>query len=337
MRILTTLLLLLCSAGTTAKAISEPEAMITVRVTDEVGSIVTNAEVRAGFVESIKPGWGWGGGKENKWQGRTDANGLCVIVENCQGEAGLAAGKDGYYWSSGYKVCFTNIVGVAAKKWEPWNPEVDIVLKKVGNPIPMYAKWVREMTISEAGKTIGFDLQKGDWVAPYGRGESIDFLFRLDRQPEGEIMRYWGNQPRPHKLYNVELLLSFLKEDDGILSVLVPHHGGRSTLRLPAAAPERGYMTNLVKRIAQEEDKPPFSDIDDDQNYFFRMRTERDDKGNITSAQYGKIHGDFQFDHKGYLTFTYYLNPTPNDRNIEFNPKKNLFKKLSEREVVREP
>lgn len=40
--------------------------------------------------------------------------------------------------------------------------------------------------------------------------------------------------------------------------------------------------------------------------------------GNIISAQYGKIYGDF-------LAFTYYLNPSPNDRNVEFDPDQNLF------------
>lgn len=35
--------------------------------------------------------------------------------------------------------------------------------------------------------------------------------------------------------------------------------------------------------------------------------------------------------------FTYYLNPTPNDRNIEFDPKRNLFTNLSSSEEVRDP
>ena len=31
------------------------------------------------------------------------------------------------------------------------------------------------------GKPIGFDLEKADWVAPYGKGECADFIFRLDQ------------------------------------------------------------------------------------------------------------------------------------------------------------
>jgi hypothetical protein len=37
------------------------------------------------------------------------------------------------------------------------------------------------------------------------------------------------------------------------------------------------------------------------------------------------------------MRFKYYLNPTPNDRNIEFDPKQNLLKKLNEFEGVSEP
>lgn len=102
-------------------------------------------------------------------------------------------------------------------------------------------------------------------------------------------------------------------------------------------APEVGYSALSPKRVYQPVGKPQHSDIQQDQNYFFRVRTMKDDKGNIVSALYGKIYGDFQFDERGRVTFTYYLNPTPNDRNVEFNPKKNLFTDLSAREQVHEP
>jgi len=37
------------------------------------------------------------------------------------------------------------------------------------------------------------------------------------------------------------------------------------------------------------------------------------------------------------LIFKYFLNPTPNDRNVEFDPKQNLFKNLSSLEEVSDP
>ena len=65
-------------------------------------------------------------------------------------------------------------------------------------------------------------------------------------------------------------------------------------------------------------------------NYFFRVRTVLDENGKVKSALYGKIYGDF-------MHFSYYLNPTPNDRNVEFDPKQNLLKKLTPLEAVTEP
>lgn len=333
MRISSIILLTLCFVMFSVHAVELPESMFTVRVTDEDGGVITNAEVHAGFVESIKPGWGWGGGKEIQWQGRTDTNGLCVVTSTCEGEAGIAAGKDGYYWSSGYQVQFTNLVGTAVKKWQPWNPIVDVVLKKIGNPIPMYARWVRDATIPKEGASVGFDLQNGDWVAPYGKGEVVDIVFRLDRAPSRVVPGRYGDT----RLFDDRLTISFPNEDDGIQSVLLPHRGGRSNLRLPATAPENGYASNLVKRVAQEHDKPTSPNIEEDANYFFRVRTKKDDKGNLVSALYGKIHGDFSGFDYGKLTFTYYLNPESNDRNVEFDPTKNLFKNLSSLEKVRAP
>lgn len=37
------------------------------------------------------------------------------------------------------------------------------------------------------------------------------------------------------------------------------------------------------------------------------------------------------------MNFTYCLNPTPNDRNVEFDPKHNLFTDLKPLEQVLEP
>lgn len=58
---------------------------------------------------------------------------------------------------------------------------------------------------------------------------------------------------------------------------------------------------------------------------YLRTRVKLDDKGNVVSANSAKIMGDFRIMATGLLSFTYYFNPTPNDRNLEFAPKKNLF------------
>jgi hypothetical protein len=46
---------------------------------------------------------------------------------------------------------------------------------------------------------------------------------------------------------------------------------------------------------------------------------------------------DFDFDPRGRITFSYLFNPTANDRNLEFDPKKNLFKNLESGEEIQKP
>ena len=48
-------------------------------------------------------------------------------------------------------------------------------------------------------------------------------------------------------------------------------------------------------------------------------------QGDIISAHYTKIMGDIRLAAQGSLHFTYYFNPTANDRNLEFDPTQNLF------------
>jgi hypothetical protein len=55
-----------------------------------------------------------------------------------------------------------------------------------------------------------------------------------------------------------------------------------------------------------------------------------DEKGNVKSANYGKIYGDF-------MNFRYCFNPEVNSRNVEFDPKQNLLKGLKSTEQVDAP
>ena len=71
-------------------------------------------------------------------------------------------------------------------------------------------------------------------------------------------------------------------------------------------------------------------------NYFFRVRSEYDANKRLKSAYYGKLLGPVQVNVQGTktakLSFTYYLNPTPLDQNMECDPKQNLFKGLKSTE-----
>lgn len=309
------------------------EAKITVHVTDENGINVTNAQVSAGFQTRLKPGQGWGVGKPNHVKGVTDTNGICVLSgTGDDGSVGVSVTKAGYYGSGGYGVFFTNLNRIL-QRWEPWNPTVEVLLKPIGTPVTMYARDIHFRKLPTEGKLVSFDLMAGDWVAPNGKGIVSDFLIQLDRATSKTITNRYG----PIRLYDDRLTVTFSNEGDGIQAVYLPPRGGQSSLHLPRQAPLEGYEPILVKRKYRDTDDSGNSNIRDDANYFFRVRTKKDEKGNIVSALYGKIHGDLRGFGGGELLLTYYLNPEPNSRNMEFDPKKNLFKNLKPLERVTAP
>jgi hypothetical protein len=170
----------------------------------------------------------------------------------------------------------------------------------------MYAKkYVMGLKLPEYNKQIGYDLMIGDWVGPYGKGINSDILFTENHADEKSGYTF---------------TIGFPKEGDGLQEFTLPDRETGSGLRSPHEAPADGYQPK------DEQTQMP----DPHRIYLFRVRTAKDHDGNIVSAHYGKIYGDF-------MQFTYYLNPTSNDRNIEFDPKQNLLGGLQSFEQVDAP
>ncbi len=262
-------------------------------------------------------------------------------MEVAYGAARGTKAKPGYYEPTGLSstIRFTNVI---SGKWQPWNPILELRVDRILNPIPMFAKKVWQAQIPSQGRPVGYDLVVGDWVAPDGKGKIPDLLLAFVKKTNGVVLTDPGKIER--QLHDNSLTVSFFNVGDGIQSVAATSGG----LRLPREAPTNGYRPELVKRdfeiatnvvVFERETKVVrHSDFDRNANYFFRVRTKMDDKGNITNALYGKIYGDLGENFgTGKIGFTYYLNPKPNSRNMEFNTKSNLFKNLKPLEQVSAP
>jgi hypothetical protein len=307
-----------------------PKAKVTIIVKDQDQSPVDKARVGVGGTMAAKP--------DEAVKGETSSDGIFPAEVRSNGEVGVTARKDGYYDTFGPGYNFRNLKGAmerafATDRWEPWNPSIQLTLKKIVSPVPMYARRV-EVKFPVEATDIGFDLELSDWVAPYGTGMIADVIFRVDRIINSE------------RDYSSTLQLSFSNKNDGIAAFQVPPHTG-SLLRSQHAAPEQGYESGKVWRQGRSPTNggPTDTFVEDerkDQNYFFRVRTVSDGVGRIKSALYGKIYGDIRLyvgtrAPKPGIGFTYYLNPTPNDRNLEFDPKRNLFTNLKTEERVTAP
>ncbi len=178
-------------------------------------------------------------------------------------------------------------------------------------------------------------MQLGDWVVPYGEGVISDFVFNIVREPRIKYISEYGNE-RIASGVTIEIMVS--NEGDGFSSFPVAEKDRHRGLRLPHEAPVEGYKPSVKRYHISPPNKRRETDIDENMNYFFRVRTEKDESGRTISALFGKIHGDFFIDSFGNdITFAYYVNPTPNDRNVEFKRKSSLIPDLKGTEDSLEP
>ena len=292
-----------------------PMASLTIKVTDERGEPIMDAEVGLGSEQGYKNG----SPVMQAVTGRSNSKGLFNTKVRTSNFITYGAIKDRYYSSLGeYRF--------KEKKrwhWEPWNPEVTLVLRKIENPVPMYARQIRDLMLPALNKNIGFDLIYSDWVKPYGSGLKADIYFKV-------VSNYTSNLE-----FDGKLLVTAPSNMDGFIITDQKMYG--SQYKLPRLAPSEGYVREIVKKQSRVFGKSFLSNIDDNNNYVFRIRTEKNAGG--YQSFYGKIRGDFDFlfdAEKASVNFTYYVNPD-HTRNLEFDPKRNLFNNLPPTERVAQP
>jgi hypothetical protein len=316
--------LLVCSA--LAGVLDWPEAKVTVRVVDENGSAVPDANVHIGFSQG---GNAWiGAHKGQTFHGVSSSSGCYSAEARSEMSVGGSVEKEGYYrsfWEYTFSGNYQEI-----KRWQPWNPTNTVVLRKIGNPIPMYARRIPiENEIPVTDEPVGYDLMIGDWVTPQGKGQVPDFVFAVERRVAG-----W-------KDFETHLSLTFSNPLDGIHALQEAGPKG-STFHLPRTAFETSYQVLWTNSIGYIPGRGHFQTQPRDcPGYLFRVRSVIDDKGKLVRAVYGKIKGPIVFDAResrtAHIGFTYCLNPTPNDRNLEFDPSRNLFTNLPPSQRVTEP
>ncbi len=292
---------------------AEPRVTVTVTVVEEQGAPVAGADVTVVYQQA--------GGTEAA-RAITDTQGRVRVTGRTFYDVTIAVRKPGYYESW-------------LKRLEPYEVKdgqrvfadqvLTIGLRPIKHPIPMYARFRHETRIPVVDTPVGFDLMEGDWVAPRGKGRTADMLFR--------IAGFWKS---PND-YNSTLTLTFPNAGDG----LVPFEGHpTSDFISPYEAPEAGYHSQKAWRESRTPRPGPgpapgvpavtiVNEASPRANYVFRVRTVRNPDGTIRSALYGKLYGDPEFlgpddAGKNHVVLTYYLNPTPNDRNLEYDRERNL-------------
>ena len=281
---------------------------VTLRVVDDKGIPVEGAHVVTGFE---------GTPKFTSISGDTNKEGTIVCEGRSIAHMTLTIDKEGYYKTGKEHDFIRNAPSreeaIVSGKWMPWNPTVIITLKKIRNPVPMYVKDVRAENVP-CDRPFGFDLQRGEPVVPPSRGAVADITFNIEVDP-----RYGRD--------TCTAGMSFTNEGDGILLL---DRDPWSEFFFAYEAPEDGYQKGVdansleeLQKLAQRENR---------QQYFvLRVRSKTDPSG-VIRGTYAKMWTTVSVGKdrlgKCWLSFSYWYNPN-GTRNLEYNPRQNLFEHLS--------
>ncbi len=255
----------------------------------------------------------------------SDEKGNLLLSGKCKYDGGFSLRKDGYYKTGRtHKFSRTSYDDVEetffTRKWVPDYVSKEI-LKKKRNPIPMIAKRV-SLTVPHVDTPIGFDLEIMDWLEPYGGGKTLDVYVTLHTKE---------NVLGPKKWFEVETLtLTFPNSYDG--SQLCKSDGWSE---YPSS-----YSVNVANPFEPYRDLTSHRDARDvflaEGSYLvFRVRSVFSSNGELIRCHYGKIYPNI-LAHVDKIEFgSVYFNPTPNDTNLEFDPKRNLAPKDTYEDRVR--
>ena len=319
----------LAFAGT--RGIAHADACIVFEVVDETGLPVPKAVVNCEAL--LPPSARYKGKSSDTFSGTTDAEGRVEVRIVAYDDMKCVFTKREYYDSVvTYRFHGRVTPDVVDGRWQPWASKETVVLKRIRNPIPMYAKRV-DVDVPETGKAVGYDLEKGDWVSPYGKGIVPDLAVTVTGQTDGTSEA------------DTQMVVTFQNPGDGIASYTVPLSNDMpsgSILVSAHEAPETGYDPEYryaMRYRPKAEDQVnvvPCNSL----NFYFRVRSEMTDEGERAQAWYGKMYGDliahFHYGKTIRISFTYYLNPD-GTRNVEYDPKRNLFRWSRDEERGQDP
>lgn len=322
-------LVFMSAACSIASAVAETAKFTALVLDDATGEPIANVRVNGGF--DMNHGWlaVKGSPGPNNVKGVTDGKGRCEL----KGETNT--GRVWFYVEDRLPSHYSKGAGASASfaekngigLWQPENLVLTARLQRIKCPVPLAVRKVvldvgQEIVNINRGK-FAFDFLKSDWLPPHGTGTVADIEFtRLPHQDlgAGEIDGITGNA------FRETVAIHFPGEGNGIVEVPPPFP--RCLLKI-RSAPENGYAKDGECWLGVDRNLRPEKSARENRNFCFRIRECRDEAGNVVEAYYGKIYGDFRLVAHGAsgirgIQFTYYLNPTSLDRNLEYDRINNL-------------
>ncbi len=274
------------------------KAKVVFYVVDDAGTPVEGARVGAGFYMNKRKG--------NPHDfGFTDKHGLCALEEKTVNEVTYTVSKEGYYETNG-RLWFGGGVGKPAivkwGKWQPYGATNNVILKPIKNPVKMiYHEFEKNV---ETNKVVGFDLNIGDCVHPYGKGKVADFSFVYTFRK----IDTWNMHGTLTLLFTNELDGAYQKKKT--VGSLYPsdYHASTNQIYQRKIVYEFNSTTNVNDLLSKDD------------YLVMRTRTKVNEKNELIAAHYSKIYGPLRLLQVGFALVSYW-NPICNDTNLESNYK----------------
>lgn len=237
--------------------------------------------------------------------------------------------------------------------------ELRFVLRAVRQPVALHVRRFRlewkDADPAPPGsvevETYDLDLQLGEPTPPRGRGLRADVRVRIERQFVGwkfppalmaDLRAPLAGQALGeaearflHGRWRARFELTVAEPGGGFIEAQAEHLA-YSALQLPHLAPAEGYVPNRTwecrtgERCGEELRRPA-------RGFFLRVRPVRDAAGVVVAWHHAKLNSGLQFDPRGELGLTVHFNPVAGDRNLEFDPARNLAAPGEPDDTTRQP
>lgn len=276
-------------------------------VLSEDGNPVTNAVVKT-TTERDRLNMSWTKPiKMKTWTVSTGKDGRAISNFTCHsGDFEVEVSADGFYPERLRDQHFAIKLNSSNTGYifEEREKELSITLRKIIKPVNMVVHRFPDKTFPRKSGTFGFDLERGDWTAPFGTGKVADITFTYNLTVTKDEERCTGSLS-----FNASGGAYKLKKQKGTSFVSVYEADSNATYRTEFS----------FSSYCSYKDSGNYGAVvvaEDDEYLVFRTRVVKDANGNIVSANYGKVYGAIRT--VGFFGATaIYFNPTPNDTNLE--------------------
>lgn len=304
-----------------AESVIAADVALRVVVKDDLGKPVSNAVVSVSTQKRLV--FGYGNRPDHfEWTSNiTDSSGVSTLRFRClTADFSCYVASSNHYFEKNLHGRFSATENAAlGMDFLSTQTNMDFKVYRKIKPIPMFSYPSFDTPRLPAGKGVwGYDIKKGDWVQPYGKGEVEDFKLEyslkvsdLEFKETGRIVfECPGSGCYVRKMNDTQMMKSeYQAETNAVFASTREFSYGA----VKASPNDAMWKRSTIWRKLLEEDE----------YLVMRTRVKLDDEGNVVAANYSKMYGPVVFKKRfgfGQITF----NPNVNDPNLESDPLRNL-------------